>query len=317
MRNSPDFLPLYENSSNERGPDKTEELADFGRAPEIMNRRDTGEAVKLELLRAALSRVAAQKEKGFILVGAEGNSLNTFRAASETKETKGVKPRGGLRRWVSLALAGLGFVVGGKLQAADSNAPQKPDSIVAGVPVFKATTQPNTGTNVYNYQGETWKPKTEAEKEKMLKARAALEAQAAAAKAGNTLPPSSYGQHQQRIENPAPNIVARPEIRQNQSLNTGHYPNTSEGRFINSVNSPRPDDVVFIQGQGGIHYPEPSYPQHNNYGMRGRYSNMPMPSTVYYGVPPGRQIPKEKRRFLGEDYDDITRDAALGISGSD
>ncbi|MDO8483085.1 MAG: hypothetical protein Q7S86_04695 [bacterium] len=331
MKNSSEFLPVIESSSDVGRLDEAEELAGLTEASEIMRRRDIGETAgsstletgtnssaenfKLRSLRDALTSAAVQKEESFVPAVREGN---TFRSRSETL---GIEPKGKFRRWMQVALAGLGLLGVNKLQAADSGSVhQKPDAVVAGVPMFKAPAQANINTNVYNYEGETWKPKTPEEKEKMLKARAALEAQAASARvtAVRQEKPSgvaSYGQHPQRIENSAPNNGVRPELNQNRSVNTGNYPTGNEGQFINRGGSPRPNDAVFIQGQGGMYYPEPSYPQHNNYDMRGRYSNMP--STVYYGVPPGGQIPTETRELFGKKYKAITRDAALGISGSD
>lgn len=322
-------MPVFGKEPEEVRPDKAEELAVFeeeeGRGAgrvrenggEIISRDAGGdvsdEASRLGVLRQELVQAGSKQKREFKPLVPE---RSVFRSAVETL---GTKPSGRLRKFMHFALTSLGLLASDKLQAADSmGVSPKPDAVAAGVPVFRAPTQLNTNTNIYNYQGETWQPKTPEEKEKMQKARAALEAQKASAPAEKSPGVATYGQYQQRNESQASNAGVRPEARSNQVINTGHYPNASEGRFINQVHSSRPNDAVFIQGQGGIYYPEPSYPQHNyNYGMRGRYSSMPMPSTVYYGVPPGGQIPDEERELFGKRYRAITRDAALGISNSE
>lgn len=324
MKNSPDnFIPTFGKESNERRPDSAEELAVLEEAAEISRGMDGNEATISRKVSEGLSSAARLKSVREELVRAAPETQAGLKPAVTGDETfrseaamANFKPQGKFRKFIHVALAGLGLLAGNTLQAADSKGvDRKPDSIAGGIPVFKSPMQSSTGTNVYNHQEEIWRPKTDAEKEKMLKVRAALEAQAASARAEKSSGTASYAQYRQRSESPIANAGVRPEINQNRPINTGHYPSYDDGRFPNTVNRQIPDNVQVIQGGGGIYYPEPSYPQHNyNYGMRGRYSGMP--STIYYGVPPGGQIPTEKRKLFGQEFEAITRDAALGISNS-
>lgn len=318
MKNSPDFLPVFGKEPDKIISDEREEES-FG-AETVISQEHTGgevstskekikisptDSVGLESLRTELARAGFGKKERFIPMVAE---KNVFKSRTETL---GVKPPGKFRRWVHLALVGLGLFAGGKLQAADSSAQPKPDTVVGGVPVFKAPMQRSANTTTYEYKGEIRQPRTEAEKAKMLQARHALEAQATAARTEKSASVPAYGQYQQHNEIPPTNVLPRPEFNRERPVNTGNYPAYNEGQFPSTAGSQRQGDVQVIQG--GYYEQQPTYPAYND-SYRGRYSNnvVPrMPSTIYYGVPPGGQIPTEKRKLFGQEFEAITRNSAM------
>lgn len=326
MKNSSEnFGHVFDKEPEESRPDRAEELVVFnGESDGAGLGRERGEKIissdggggvpyetsRLKTLRQELVRSVAKTEGGFKLLAPENSAFKSV------AETANIRPYGKFIKFMRVAMAGLGLLASDKLQAADSQGVSlKSDAVSAGVPVFKAPTQPNSSTNVYNYQSETWQPKTEAEKEKTLKERAVFEAQAAAPRPKKSSGAMSYGQYNQHGKNPVVNVAASPGVNHNRLINTGHYPRHNEGQFPNAANRQIPEDAVVVQGRGGF-YSQPHYPQQNfNYGSNRRYPRMP--GTVYYGVPPGGQIPTEERKLFGEKFQAITRDAALGISGSD
>ena len=270
------FAELPEQRSERGGIAEMDETLKAGR--DSLARRP-----KLDALRRDLADTSRRPiENSTSSQGSERASFEVRRIESNSR-----KPAGRLRRLAHLAMAVLGISGADKLQAADSNAQTKPDAIVAGVPVFKAPTQPSADTNVYNYQGETWQPKTEAEKEKMAKAKAALEAQKAAAK-------------------PDFSIKAAPAFGDTFSPN-------AEGprRVERRPNTPRGGGQPL--GYGGNPIRRNNFSQFGNQtgaaisleaGIRTRPN---YPDVIYHSTP----APTEPRELFGVKFDAATRNAAL------
>lgn len=253
-----------------------------------------------------------------------------------TAEKLAPRKVGTFRRWMLLALAGLGIAGGGKLEGADLSAGKAGAGAkgVGSVPVFKAPTQTNASSGAFTYKQEVWQPKTPEEMEIQRKARERLAEQDAQARQkaaepsfsvtaapgfekGQSAPPARplvpelgrggfYKTHGEGAEPTAQDRGGvRREIRGNPMYGGGaYYPTHGQGPL---TNGPRYPHQVPNQVYGGAYYPQ------QGTGISGGIDvqiSSQYPDVVgYYG-----DAPTEKRKLFGVKYDAVTRDSSMGLT---
>ena len=338
MKNSNEFTPRFDNKTDDKEEDVTESppvfevLGDIGRQGQtdafVPARKNLPTFRRLEALRQELAEGADQTDRS------QKPEAVVAAPPGVGSETGVPKPSGKFRKFIHLALAGLGLLAGNKVSGEDLSATRAQLDAKNSQPhVFKAPAQSNTNTNVYRYDQQVWRPTTPEGIAKAEKARALLEAQAVLAQAerGSGMP--TGGQRPVQNTNQFMNAGVRPEVNRNQQMNPGSFPNPARPQFRQGGGYPEQNQEQFMYGGSypepnqeqfmyGGNYPEPirrQFPNGGNYphprqgfprGSNFQYPNQ-LPDVVYYGVGPGEQIPTEKRKLFGKEFDAITRNSAL------
>lgn len=189
-------------------------------------------------------------------------------ASKSSVETIGTKPSGKFRKWVQVALAGLGLLAGDKLQGGE---------------------RPSGG----QLPGQGQRP--------------AMSAEASAPSVQNR--PVSVGNFPSSNERQPAGGGILPTSNDRQFSSGGTFPQPNYSQFTSEGNYPQPNRGPSMP-RGN--YPQPNFPR----GQSHRYSGQ-LPDVVEYYVPPGGQVPTEKRKLFGQTYQAITRESVLGQSGSD